>query len=53
MAINSLSASSKGFSGLASGIDTESVVKQMLAGTQGKIDSQNKKKTQLEYNQEL
>lgn len=53
MAINSLSASSKGFSGLASGIDTESVVKQMLAGTQGKIDSQNQKKTQLEYKQEL
>lgn len=53
MAINSLSASSKGFSGLASGIDTESVVKQMLAGTQNKIDSQNQKKTQLEYKQEL
>ena len=53
MAINSLSAASKGFSGLASGIDTESIVKSMLSGTQSKIDSQNQKKTQLEYKQEL
>ncbi|MFV0498296.1 MAG: flagellar filament capping protein FliD [Candidatus Fimivivens sp.] len=53
MAINSLSAASKGFSGLASGIDTESVVKSMLSDTQGKIDSQNQKKTQLEYKQEI
>ncbi|MDF3004358.1 MAG: flagellar hook protein [Oscillospiraceae bacterium] len=53
MAINSLSAASKGFSGLASGIDTESVVKSMLSGTQSKIDSQNQKKTQLEYKQEM
>lgn len=53
MAINSLSAASKGFSGLASGIDTESVVKSMLSGTQNKIDSQNQKKTQLEYKQDL
>ncbi|MEA5136624.1 MAG: flagellar filament capping protein FliD [Candidatus Fimivivens sp.] len=53
MAINSLSAASKGFSGLASGIDTESVVKSMLSGTQNKIDSQNQKKTQLEYKQEM
>lgn len=53
MAINSLSASSKGFAGLASGIDTENVVKQMLSGTQSKIDTQNQKKTQLEYKQEM
>lgn len=53
MAINSLSAASKGFSGLASGIDTESVVKSMLSGTQNKIDSQNQRKTQLEYKQEM
>ena len=53
MAINSLSAASKGFSGLASGIDTESVVKSMLSGTQSKIDSQNQKKTQLEYKQDM
>lgn len=53
MAINSLSASSKGFSGLASGLDTESMVEQMLAGTQTKIDKTNQKITQLGYKQEL
>lgn len=53
MAINSLSASSKGFSGLASGLDTESMVEQLLSGTQSKIDSTNQKITQLEYKQEL
>lgn len=53
MAINSLSAASKGLSGLVSGIDTESIVESMLSGTQSKIDSQNQKKTQLEYKQEL
>lgn len=53
MAINSLSAASKGLSGLASGIDTESIVESMLSGTQSKIDSQNQKKTVLEYKQEM
>ncbi len=53
MAINSLSASSNGFSGLASGLDTESMVEQLLSGTQSKIDSTNQKITQLEYKQEL
>lgn len=53
MAINSLTASSNGLSGLASGLDTESMVEQMLAGTQSKIDSTNQKITQLEYKQEL
>ena len=33
--------SNKGFSGLASGIDTESMVEAMLSGTQSKIDKQN------------
>lgn len=53
MAINSLSASSNGLSGLASGMDTESMVEQMLMGTQNKIDTTNQKITQLEYKQEL
>ena len=53
MAINSLSAASKGFAGLASGLDTESMVEQMLQGTQTKIDTTNQKITQLEYKQEL
>ncbi len=53
MAINSLSSASKGLAGLASGIDTESIVESMLSGTQSKIDSQNQKKTVLEYKQEM
>lgn len=44
--------SSSGLSGLASGVDTESMVKSMLSGIQSKIDSQNQKKTQLEWKQE-
>ena len=44
--------SSSGLSGLASGVDTESMVKSMLSGIQTKIDSQNQKKTQLEWKQE-
>lgn len=53
MAINSLSSASNGLAGLASGMDTESMVNQMLAGTQTKIDTQNQKKTQLEYKKEM
>ncbi|MDD3428655.1 MAG: flagellar filament capping protein FliD [Oscillospiraceae bacterium] len=53
MAINSLSASSNGLSGLVSGLDTESMVDALLAGTQSKIDKQNQKKTQLEYKQTM
>ena len=44
--------SSSGLSGLASGVDTESMVKSMLAGVQNKIDAQNQKKTQLEWKQD-
>lgn len=44
--------SNAGLSGLASGVDTESMVKSMLSGIQNKIDSQNQKKTQLEWKQE-
>ena len=45
--------SNKGFSGLASGIDTESMVEAMLSGTQSKIDKQNGLKQQLEWKQEI
>ena len=45
--------SSKGFSGLASGVDTESMVEQMLAGTQAKIDKQEGVKQQLQWKQEI
>ncbi len=45
--------SNKGFSGLASGVDTESMVEQLLSGTQNKIDKQQAIKQQLEWKQEI
>ena len=45
--------SNKGFSGLASGVDTESIVEQMLSGTQAKIDKQEGLKQQIEWKQEI
>ena len=45
--------SNKGFSGLASGVDTESMVEQLLSGTQSKIDKQQGIKQQLEWKQEI
>ncbi len=53
MAINSLSYSSNGYAGLVSGIDTESVVKEMLSGTQAKIDSAEQSKQTLLYKQTM
>ena len=50
--VNSASGS-KGFSGLASGIDTEKMVEAMLANAQGKIDKQNALKQQLLWKQEI
>lgn len=47
------SSSSKGMSGLASGLDTESLVKEMLSGTQSKIDAQEALKQQTEWKQEI
>ncbi|MCI8441153.1 MAG: flagellar filament capping protein FliD [Provencibacterium sp.] len=44
---------SKGFSGLASGLDTESMVKELLSGTQSKIDKQEGLKQQLQWKQEI
>lgn len=45
--------SNKGFSGMASGIDTESLVQSMLSGMQNKIDKQNQEKQRLEWKQEI
>ena len=45
--------SSKGISGLQSGIDTEQLVKDMMSGTQGKIDKAKQEKQLLEWKQEL
>ncbi len=53
MAINSLSYSSNGYAGLVSGIDTESVVKEMLSGTQAKIDKAGQDKQTLLYKQSM
>lgn len=50
--VNSAS-SNKGFSGLASGMDTESMVDAMLSGTQAKIDKQNGVKQQIEWKQDI
>lgn len=47
------SSSSKGLSGLMSGIDTEKMVEQMLANTQSKIDKQNGIKQQIIWKQEM
>lgn len=60
MAVNAASSSyvnnassNKGFSGLASGVDTESMVEQLLSGTQSKIDKQEGLKQQLQWKQEI
>lgn len=45
--------SNKGFSGLASGVDTESMVKEMLSGIQSKIDKQQGLKQQTQWKQDL
>lgn len=45
--------SSSGLSGLASGLDTETMVKALLSGTQSKIDKQNALRQQTEWRQEI
>lgn len=45
--------SSKGFSGMASGIDTESLVQSMLSSIQNKIDKQKQTQQQLTWKQEF
>ncbi len=49
----SVSASNNGISGLASGMDTDSMVEKMLSGTQSKIDKQEGLKQQLTWKQEM
>ena len=44
--------SSNGISGMASGIDTDSVVESMLSNIQNKIDKQKQNQQQLEWKQE-
>lgn len=45
--------STNGMSGLISGMDTDSMVEQMLSGTQSKIDKQEALKQQLTWKQEI
>lgn len=44
--------SNSGISGMISGWDTDTMVKQMLSGTQSKLDKLNQTKTQTEWKQE-
>ncbi len=53
MAINSLSASSYGLSGLVSGMDSQSMVEKLLSGTQAKIDAKSQQKSVLQMKQQL
>ena len=48
----SSSVSSKGLSGMVSGLDTEEMVEKLLSGTQSKIDTQKAKRQQLVWKQQ-
>ncbi len=53
MAINSLSHTSRGFAGIASGMNTEEMVQKMLYGTQTKLDRAKADKMTLTYKRDL
>ena len=42
----------RGYGGLASGLDRDTLIEQLTAGTQAKIDAANQQKTKLEWEQE-
>ena len=42
----------RGYGGLASGLDRDTLIEQMTAATQSKIDAKNQQKTKLEWEQE-
>lgn len=42
----------RGYGGLASGLDRDTLIEQLTSGTQSKIDSLNQQKTKLEWEQE-
>ena len=50
---SSSASSSKGMSGLISGLDTDSMVEELLSGTQSKIDAQKALKQQAQWRQEI
>jgi flagellar hook-associated protein 2 len=51
--VGTKSYSNNGFSGMVSGMDTDSMVKKLLSGTQTKIDKQNQTKQVLEWKQDM
>lgn len=51
--VSSSGSSNNGLSGLVSGMDTDSMVEKMLAGTQTKIDKQNQLKATTTWKQEI
>ncbi len=53
MAINSLSHTSHGFAGIASGMNTEEMVQKMLYGTQTKLNRAKADKAVLSYKRDL
>ncbi len=42
----------RGYGGLASGLDRDTLIEQLTSGTQAKIDAANQQKTKLEWEQE-
>ena len=42
----------RGYGGLASGLDRDTLIEQLTSGTQSKIDKLNQQKTKLEWEQE-
>ncbi len=51
--VSGSNASSSGISGMMSGMDTDQMVEELLAGTQAKIDAQEGLKMQSEWKQEI
>lgn len=51
--VGNKSYSNSGFSGMVSGIDTDSLVEKLLSGTQSKIDKQEQAKQVLEWKQDM
>lgn len=51
--VGNQSYSNKGLSSLVSGMDTDSMVKKLLSGTQSKIDKQQQSKQVLEWKQDM
>ncbi len=50
--VNNTQGNFAGFSGMASGIDTDELIKQMLGNYQSRVDNLNSDKTKLEWQQE-